>query len=221
MKIFDRNNVLIFVIAMLCVGILKTIYVPSLEAMSFSELFYKYNVLYGQDPVANLTWLAPMLLIVFFVAKEGYIKLVNFNVRYQNRQRYIKSILYVIIIKTIVYCLCGLLIQGIFLICKTDMEVAWSIDAFIFISKYIIELFFVIMLLVVLALVLNAFTYAFLLIVASMVIGMIKIEIFFVPFISLYVNSSINIVSVVLIIILVFGLYYIYMKKDLSKGESR
>lgn len=221
MKTFDRNSIVVFIVSMICIGLLKMVYIPSLEGEVFSDIFYQYYIFYGESPMVNLIWLAPTLFILFFVGKEMYLRLMNFNIRYHNRNRYIREIFKLVIVQSLGYLSIGILIQLVFLLMKVNIPITINLDILLFIIKYSIEIVALTIILLLLALLLENFTYSFLVVVATIVILLLTIRNFYIPFISLYVSPIPNVISIIIIMVVGILLYKVYVKKDLHGGKTR
>lgn len=220
MKLY-KKELLFYVIIILLLSLIKAPFIAIDEELSCLETIYQYYIHYGDLPQLNIIWLAPILVSMFFITKSVYLKLMNFNLRYHNRKDYFIRITKLLLINVIIYCLLGIVLQLPALVLKTNLVIEMDKGLLVFILKYLIELLAVSAILLLVAVLIKNYTYAFVMIVITIISFLTKLRISWIPFITLYTGTKINIISLVFIGLNIITLYYRYIKRDIVKGITK
>lgn len=216
-----KREILIFAVLILLLSLLKNPFVTQLEDVSFFESISSYYIYYGGLTEVNIIWLAPIMLTMFFISKNVYLMLMNFNIRYHDRIRCFIHIIRSLITRLLIYGILSLILQLAVFLYNTSYVFEWNGDLVCFIIKYIIELGAVVTLLLLIAVLLQNYTYGFVITMIAIVIILMMYKGVYIPFITLYVNEKINIISIIMLIINIGILYQIYLKRDIMKGITK
>lgn len=98
MKKIDYNLIIKSIIFLIITIILKFSYIPSLTD---NNNYYNMLIFWGNNSIANLIWLLPIIFLNYQLTKKFVYKAINFNTRYVNRNHYINHLLMI----NFIYCL--------------------------------------------------------------------------------------------------------------------
>ena len=88
MKFVNKKDFLIYLLILLAVTYLKSIY---LSEVYIDNWWYQALIFFGSDQFVNILWLIPILIQVFFISKKIYVELNYFDLRYKNRNNFLKN----------------------------------------------------------------------------------------------------------------------------------
>lgn len=220
MKILNKEN--LFIILMTIIGCyLKTLYV---EITDKKIILYKFSVLLtNNNVIVDFILITPIILIILLESKDIYISLTKFNNRYHNRLKYYKSVIRKTLYSHFVICMIVFIINNIFIHFVLNYGFSFSLNNIQVICKFMIELYFIIILITTLAFIVNSYIYSFITIVSILLIFLTIDKNWWIPFISLFVNFRINIFTLLITLVLWLILKIIYIRKDLGgiKNENR
>jgi hypothetical protein len=216
----SRNNIILFVLFSIFINILKMPFINSINDSSFIELLYNYFILFEDNQFVNSIWFSQIIVQVFFISKEVYIALFHFNLRYKNRKNYFRKVGLYFIFNTLIYSSICLSIGFIFMLFQGKVSIVYNTQILMFIVKYIIETSVLIIMIVSVGLLLRNYVYSFLVItmLALLLINVARIE--YIPFVTIYANTNINYISLVIMLKLIPILYHVYPKIDERGGET-
>ncbi len=199
-----------------CICYLKSL---DLTREIFHESFTFYNlfVFWSDNEMDNLIWLLPILLNLYIIGKFYYENMSTFEMRFKNRKCYIYHQLRCCIVDSILLNLVILFVQYIVLGLHLNIFVSSDFILLEIIAKYVIELTALNMVLILLAMILNDFTYSFIIltifqILALKLVGVSKD----IPFLSLYKGSEMNYFTILLLFFTMIGVIFIYKRMELK-----
>lgn len=217
----NRRDIIIFSFIIIAVTILKVPYVRSIINFMSNQYFCKLFVLNGNEQIANLIWLIPIVSTVFFISKQSYLCIMNFEVRYKNRKKYFYKLIKDHSIKIIFYNILAILIQYISICFMMNIPIAINGLSVQFIIKYFIELGVFSLTILLISILLKNFIYGFLINISLLCLAMLSLNNSFVPVVSLYMDSYINLYSIISIFILIFLIRKVYTRLDLIGGKNK
>ena len=91
MKFVNKKDFLIYLLILLAVTYLKSIY---LSEVYIDNWWYQALIFFGSDQFVNILWLIPILIQVFFISKKIYVELNYFDLRYKNRNNFLKILIF-------------------------------------------------------------------------------------------------------------------------------
>ena len=150
------------------------------------------SVSYTHLQFVNILWLIPILIQVFFISKKIYVELNYFDLRYKNRNNFLKNIFLCFIKEHAIYTTSFIVVQIIGLMILTGIPFKFDVGILELFCKYYIEIMFYIWLLILVSLVIQKYTISFLieLTLLLVLLNILKSSLF--PIISLYYNYSFN-----------------------------
>lgn len=137
----NKLEIIIYALIILLFSLIKASYIDSIDADDFVKMFIKYYIHYGELSQFNIIWITPLFVTIFFITKNVYLKLINFNLRFNNRKNCFKATVKILLIKTILYSLLFIIIQLPLLLIKTSYPVKITLEMLEFGLKIIIEIF--------------------------------------------------------------------------------
>lgn len=57
----------------------------------YNQGIYNVIIFWGEDIFNNIIWLLPIIFTFYVLSKKYFYNLLEFNMRYQNRRRYLKK----------------------------------------------------------------------------------------------------------------------------------
>ncbi len=215
MKFVNKKDFLIYLLILLAVTYLKSIY--------FSEVYtdnwwYQALIFFCSDQFVNILWLIPILIQVFFISKKIYVELNYFDLRYKNRNNLLKNIFLYFIKEHTIYTTSFIVVQIIGLMILTGIPFKFDVGILELFCKYYIEIMFYIWLLILVSLVIQKYTISFLieLTLLLVLLNILKSSLF--PIISLYYNYSFNFLTLPCICFVLHFIKKIYISRDLLGG---
>ena len=185
MKFVNKKDFLIYLLILLAVTYLKSIY---LSEVYTDNRWYQALIFFGSDQFVNILWLIPILIQVFFISKKIYVELNYFDLRYKNRNNFLKNIFLCFIKEHTIYTTSFIVVQIIGLMILTGIPFKFDVGILELFCKYYIEIMFYIWLLILVSLVIQKYTISFLieLTLLLVLLNILKSSLF--PIISLYYN---------------------------------
>ena len=203
MKIFTRKEMLIYILVT-CITIyfLKSM---NYEYSSLNEVLFHYDKNYFSTIFSLVTY----FILIYFVSKNIYSKLMEFNLRFSNRKLYFKKCLFHLIILDLLYTF--ILFSMYIIIFDLKLEYQY-IELFF---KLSLQLYFLVLFCLVLSFVIKSYSYSFLTVCLMCIYFLLFFKNKYIPFISLYVTSK-NVYCLLLYFVLNIILYCIYLRVDLG-----
>ena len=205
MKFVNKKDFLIYLLILLAVTYLKSIY---LSEVYTDNWWYQALIFFGSDQFVNILWLIPILIQVFFISKKIYVELNNF----------LKNIFLCFIKEHAIYTTSFIVVQIIGLMILTGIPFKFDVGILELFCKYYIEIMFYIWLLILVSLVIQKYTISFLieLTLLLVLLNILKSSLF--PIISLYYNYSFNFLTLPCICFVLHFIKKIYVSRDLLGG---
>lgn len=216
MRKIKIKSIILTVTLITTVFILKSPYISSLYEGEYISFIRQVLFKQGDNLIANIFWLFPIVGSLFLISNYGYNQLISFSTRYQNRRIYVKSILY----KTIVY---SLLFNALFavlqiIIFSRSYGIQFGLNLIHVILQYVIENTFLSLLVICISFVIKKYIYSYISILLVIIILLNAPESYgrWVPFISLNYTNSINLITVISCIVVTFIIYKLYLHCDIG-----
>ena len=215
MKFVNKKDFLIYLLILLAVTYLKSIY---LSEVYTDNWWYQALIFFCSDQFVNILWLIPILIQVFFISKKIYVELNYFDLRYKNRNNFLKNIFLCFIKEHTIYTTSFIVVQIIGLMILTGIPFKFDVGILELFCKYYIEIMFYIWLLILVSLVIQKYTISFLieLTLLLVLLNILKSSLF--PIISLYYNYSFNFLTLPCICFVLHFIKKIYISRDLLGG---
>lgn len=215
MKFVNKKDFLIYLLILLAVTYLKSIY---LSEVYIDNWWYQALIFFGSDQFVNILWLIPILIQVFFISKKIYVELNYFDLRYKNRNNFLKNIFLCFIKEHAIYTTSFIVVQIIGLMILTGIPFKFDVGILELFCKYYIEIMFYIWVLILVSLVIQKYTISFLieLTLLLVLLNILKSSLF--PIISLYYNYSFNFLTLPCICFVLHFIKKIYISRDLLGG---
>ena len=224
MKMKKINPLEIFILMIVCLFIS---WIKALNSMYFSLLnssavfLYNIYVCPADDLILNIFWSSIIFLQLFIACKNSYYKLINFEVRNKNRSKNTKSVLFDHLLFLFIYCMISTFIQYVFIKKYINISLCCSLEVINVFLKYYIELLVMSFSILLLAIIMKNFTYSFIIHLVIYYILVKSCKYTFIPFFSLYVNSEINIFSIISILAYWFLIRLICKKIEFFGGVDK
>lgn len=219
----NKLEIIIYALIILLFSLIKASYIDSIDADDFVKMFIKYYIHYGELSQFNIIWITPLFVTIFFITKNVYLKLINFNLRFNSRKNCFKATVKILLIKTILYSLLFIIIQLPLLLIKTSYPVKITLEMLEFGLKIIIEIFATAMIVLAVSLFIKNYAYAITLILTVFYL-LLRTEAFYIPFCSLFISTRLNIVSMIASLFALVAIYKVYLHLDITgeiKNETR
>lgn len=225
MKKFLISDIYLYLVVILIITFLKSCLIsPGLYETFFA---YSYDVLalfgFTREMVyENLIWLIPIFTTIFFVSKRMFFKLINFDVRYGNRKRYVKECFIDNLIYTVFICFTSYLLQ-VFLIFILDgmPNIDFNFSFLIIGVKYVLGALFNSLLISMIALKVGNYVYSYSFVIIIDLLFTFFFKNSYVPLVSLYVNYSINFYDFLFSFVCLVVIATVYLKMDLLGGIDK
>ncbi len=187
------------------------------EADSFLYVIHIYQ---GDSLFQTIIYLLPFMVIFYVIGKKYFYQFNQFSLRYKNRNRFFKHVLFHFFIDSIFFSAFLFLSQSFLLSYMVRIPLKWNSFFFTFLWQYIFENMFMVLLLIVLATIFKNFLYAYLIEIIGILLALMVIlpkkEI---PFLDLYAKVGINWVTMVGMILMIWILKKIYKRLDVGGVE--
>lgn len=216
MKKYNIKQLLIYCFMLFITCILKNQYLPEIINDSSSFIPFRILIFYSKNTYINFVWLIPIISSVFILSSSLYYRLINFDVRLKNRQRYLFKLLKESLKQNIFMSIMTIVIQWILFMFAFNFTIEINVDIFQVVIKYIIEIYLLSIIIVFLALLINNYIYSYIITVSTMIILLNSFVVTFIPFINIYCDYTIRFVDVLSIVLLVVSINHIYRNKDLG-----
>ena len=214
-----KYELIIYIFLMILFSIIKAPFIDTIDAETFTEQFITYYIHYGELQQFNIIWITPIFIMIFFISKDKYLSLVNFNLRFHNRKDYFISIIKNLIIKIITYSFVYFFVQLPVLLLNINFSIEINLEMFKFISKYTIEVYTIIICILMITIYIRNYTYCFVGILSIFYL-LLRINYSYIPFVSIFINNKLNIISVGIGIIGTIFLFKKYQEIDII-GEIK
>lgn len=216
MKHTNRKDLLIFLIVILAITYLKSIYFYDIyEGENWQ---YQLFIYFGSEQFVNIIWLIPIIVQVFFISKNVYMEMCHFDLRYRNRKHLLKQVMIYFMKEHTLYTIISIVVQmlGLMLIMKVPMYLeSYMIE---FICQYFMEIMFYITLLVTVSLLTSHYILSFIA-ELTILIGMLMIfKNSYIPVMTLFCDYHFNYITVPCIFMTLYIIKKIYIAKDLLGG---
>ena len=214
MKFVNKKDFLIYLLILLAVTYLKSIY---LSEVYIDNWWYQALIFFGSDQFVNILCLFQFWFRYFFISKKIYVELNYFDLRYKTGIIF-KNIFLCFIKEHAIYTTSFIVVQIIGLMILTGIPFKFDVGILELFCKYYIEIMFYIWLLILVSLVIQKYTISFLieLTLLLVLLNILKSSLF--PIISLYYNYSFNFLTLPCICFVLHFIKKIYISRDLLGG---
>ena len=217
----NYKKIILTFVMIIIICLLKYNYINDTSYQDSAELMRNFLIFWGNNYLINLIWILPILMNLVFVSKKYYFKLINFDTRYKNRNKYILNFIKNCLIYSFFYNLVLILIQIFIIGFLSNSDISFSIETIKLIISYILENTFLNFLLIFLALNIRNYMYSLLLIIILCVILLTTFSNnIYIPFVSLYWTNNINFITIALLILVLFFIRKKYLKFDIGGYEN-
>ncbi len=216
MKKIKIKSIILILILIVAVFVLKSPYIDSLYEGEYINFIRQILFKQGDNLIANVFWLFPIVGSLFVISNYSYNQLINFNTRYKNRRIYIKKVLF----QTIIY---SLLFHAFFAILEIvvfskSYGIQFGLKIMNVILQYAIENTFLSLLVICISFVVKKYIYSYtsILTVLIILLNIPKLYGRWIPFVSFNYVNSINIITVTSCVVVTFIIYKLYLHCDIG-----
>ena len=203
-KINYKKAIMLFLIIII-ICFFKIIYIKDLANINFTKLVHYFLVFWGNNNFVNLIWLLPILMNLLFVSKKFYLKLMKFDTRYKNRNKFVLNTIKDCLLYSGAFNFFLIITQVAIITFLIKSNISFSIELIKFIFSYILENTFLNFLIIFLALIIRNYIYSLLMVIILCIIMLTIIpNNIYMPFVSLYCTSDINYMTILLLIGLIW-----------------
>lgn len=186
----------------------------------YNQGIYNVIIFWGEDIFNNIIWLLPIIFTFYVLSKKYFYNLLEFNMRYQNRRRYLKKIFLNFFTDSILFNSFIYIFQIIILLYINKQSFILNSFVLTFLFQYIIEMTLASLIIILVGLLFKTFIYAYIVYIASFLLGLMLLNPNqYLPFISLYSGVNINVISLIVIIISVVIIKKMYKHYDIGGIE--
>lgn len=215
MKKYNKKQLLIYIFILIITCILKIPYIPEIID-DYSLIPFNIVVYYSKNNYINFVWLIPILSSSFILASTLYYKLINFDVRFKNRYRYLLKLLKDNLWSSILFAIFTTVTQWLIFMIYFKFNIEMNEILCVIIIKYALEIYLLSISILLISLLINNFIYSYVIIISIIIILINSFRVSFFPFVNLYCDYNINIIDVIMVFILVLLIKFIYEKKNLG-----
>ncbi len=210
------KSVILMVAFIGAVLVLKSPYMNSLYEGDYILFMKQILFMQGEDLIANVFWLFPIVGSLFFISDYGYSRLIHFSTRYKNRRNYIRKVYF----RTLGYALLFHFLFSVLqiLIFSGSYGIQISFSLMNVILQYVIENTFLSLLVICISLVIKKYIYAYISVITGLIILLRVPKLYgkWIPFISLNCTNSINVFTIIGCIVITFIVYKLYLHCDIG-----
>lgn len=216
MKYLNKKDICIYIVIIVCITYLKSIYLRDIFQDENWE--YQYFIYFGNNQFVNIVWLLPILVQVFFISKNCYMKMCYFDLRYKSRKNLLNKIFIYVIENQLIYVCIAVFLQIIGLYIFTDIKLSLSSYILEFFCKYFIEVMLYTVVLIYFSLLISRFTISFIIELFVLIIALMLFRISYVPIVTLFYDYHFNYITILCIVIMLCFIKKLYLSKDLLGG---
>lgn len=217
MKKIDIRKLCIYILILFLFIYLKNGIISFEE---YNQGIYNVIIFWGEDIFNNIIWLLPIIFTFYVLSKKYFYNLLEFNMRYQNRRRYLKKIFLNFFTDSILFNSFIYIFQIIILLYINKQSFILNSFVLTFLFQYIIEMTLASLIIILVGLLFKTFIYAYIVYIASFLLGLMLLNPNqYLPFISLYSGVNINVISLIVIIISVVIIKKMYKHYDIGGIE--
>lgn len=215
MRRYNKKQLMIYIFILVITCILKMPYITEIID-DYSLIPFNIVVYYSKNNYINFVWLIPIVASSFILTSTLYYKLINFDVRFKNRYRYLLELLKDNLWSSILFALFTTIIQWFIFAIYFKFNIEINEMLCIIIIKYALEIYLLSISILIISLLINNFIYSYVIIISIIIILINSFRVPFFPFVNLYCDYNINIIDIIMVFILVLLIKSIYEKKDLG-----
>lgn len=217
MKKINLKNWLCYFLIIICICILKGSFIYSMDGHSYSDFVHDLLIFWGDNQLVNLIWLLPILLNLYIIAKNYFYMMLHFDMRFKNRKHFINITLMKCYFSSLLFNFLIAVMQTIFLSLVSGHSIIVNFTLFSFLIRYIIENTFINFIVILLALYIKNFMYAYISFIVFIIINFSLIkENTYLPFFNLFFSNQINSLTILLTIIAIFLIKRVYLHYDIG-----
>ncbi len=190
----SKKEIGLYFFLLIVASLLKYGYLSDIQYTSLDILYYK-SIFSFEDGSSwyNFVNLLPVFIQQLFICKYLYEKAFQFHVRYQNRWRYLKTILW----KSFLF---SFIFSVIFFFSQITISIFFFKEKWIFslflvkiFVKFIIEMYCIHVLILIGSFYLHHFSYTYLLFVIGFIFSLNSFRSIYLPLISLFIDTKFHI----------------------------
>lgn len=224
MKKSNLKNILIYLIIIIFICLLKKDHILSItiDKVSIRDIL----IYWSDNQIVNLIWFLPSLFGMCAIAKKSFDKIINFDMRYKNRSRYINKVLISHVIKSFIFYFLLAIIQIILIPIFIKQNIIINLDDLTIILRFVIENMFLTTFVILLTMVMKNIMYSLIITMTSVFILLIAVvnlhlipNNIYIPFINMYLNNN-ELLTPFIIIILLIIIKKMYMHYDIGGIEN-
>ena len=215
----NKKQLMIYIFILVITCILKMPYITEIID-DYSLIPFNIVVYYSKNNYINFVWLIPIVASSFILTSTLYYKLINFDVRFKNRYRYLLELLKDNLWSSILFALFTTIMQWLIFAIYFKFNIEINEMLCIIIIKYALEIYLLSISILIISLLINNFIYSYVIIISIIIILINSFRVPFFPFVNLYCDYNINIIDIIMVFILVLLIKSIYEKKDLGGAKN-
>lgn len=219
MRRYNKKQLMIYIFILVITCILKMPYITEIID-DYSLIPFNIVVYYSKNNYINFVWLIPIVASSFILTSTLYYKLINFDVRFKNRYRYLLELLKDNLWSSILFALFTTIMQWLIFAIYFKFNIEINEMLCIIIIKYALEIYLLSISILIISLLINNFIYSYVIIISIIIILINSFRVPFFPFVNLYCDYNINIIDIIMVFILVLLIKSIYEKKDLGGAKN-
>lgn len=224
-KKIDFRKLLLFSLIIAAICILKNLCIESTDSEHYVYFVRQILIFWDQSQFMNLIWLLPIMLSIQIIARKYYFEMQNFDTRYSNRNRYINRLLIRCGLFSIIFNFLIAILQVIVLTLIKNVSITINIEIITILIQYVFECTFLNIIIIFVSMNIKNFMYTYIIFLIFIIVSLTSIVNLgliegssYLPFINMYFNNKINIVSVLLSILTLFFIKKKYLKYDILGG---
>ncbi|MDD2644231.1 MAG: hypothetical protein PHC65_06075 [Methanobacteriaceae archaeon] len=218
MKKINPMKLLYCVLIIISICILKNGFI--IDAESNAEFIRKVLIFWGPNQLVNLIWFLPVLLNLYIIAKVYFYHLQQFEMRFRHRKRFVNNMLLSCCLTSLMFNLIVAIVQVIILFSINKTSIILNLPIISILIHYTIENTFLNLIIILFAMFLKNFMYAYIVTLISIIITLsITTNNIYLPFINMYFSSEISVITILSIIITIILTKKLYIHQDIGGVE--
>lgn len=212
---FEKKQLIIYIFVLTLICALKKPYIPDVIS-SYSSIAFDIVIFYSKNYYINFIWFIPIATSSFILSSGMYYRLIRFDLRFKNRERYFLKILKTNILNCIIFTILTAVIQWILFMLIFKFNIKIDKVLFLIIMKYATELFLIITIIVFISLMINNFIYSYMLVISLTILLISSLKLEMLPLVNLYIDYNIRLFDILLVCALLYIMRIVYNRKDLG-----
>ena len=160
MRRYNKKQLMIYIFILVITCILKMPYITEIID-DYSLIPFNIVVYYSKNNYINFVWLIPIVASSFILTSTLYYKLINFDVRFKNRYRYLLELLKDNLWSSILFALFTTIMQWLIFAIYFKFNIEINEMLCIIIIKYALEIYLLSISILIISLLINNFIYSY------------------------------------------------------------